>query len=282
MHGEPSDLAAFDKRVCSCRECSEWGSPVIDWRKRRHPKNAPSVAWRGQWWWQRADGYYAAWDRNKKRPIQLHRKIWEAHRGSIPESFHLHHIDHDKTNNQIDNLEPMHPSDHMAHHRIDHIKAPRPEAKTIDCHQCGQPFVVEKLPSRKKFCSHACVLESRRKRRTSAAKPSPVCVCRRCGADFVALRKDAKFCSRRCSSASQDRSAYQQAYYRAHPEKFDGSERQARRAEVRSIPKKCIGCGQTFVPKRRKNEQYCAKSCQDRTRSRRYRNRQKRKTRSDQ
>src|SRR5215469_17385379 len=107
MHGEPSNLAAGNRRICSCRECSKWGPPVIDWRKARHPKNAPSVAWRGQWWWRRCDGYYAAWDAKTRRPVLLHRKIWETHRGPLPKGVHIHHRDGNKANNQIDNLEPM-------------------------------------------------------------------------------------------------------------------------------------------------------------------------------
>src|ERR1700677_4201856 len=119
MHCKSSNLAAFDKRICSCRECAEWGPPAIDWRKSRHPKNAPSVAWRGQWWWRRSDGYYAAWDVISKKPVLLHRKIWEAHCGPVPHRFHVHHRDRDKQNNQIANLEPMHGTLHAEHHQIE-------------------------------------------------------------------------------------------------------------------------------------------------------------------
>lgn len=39
----------------------------------------------------------------KKRYYQ-HRIIWEMHNGPIPDGFEIDHIDHDRTNNKIDNL----------------------------------------------------------------------------------------------------------------------------------------------------------------------------------
>ena len=230
MHRKSSNLDAVDKRICSCGECSGWRPPVVDWRKRRHPKNAPSVAWRGRWWWRNKIGYYTSWDRETKRPVLLHRTMWEVHRGPILPGFHIHHIDRDKENNQLWNLEPMLAKDHAEHHGIE-IEARRSKAalgsKSVVCASCGNEFVVSKLPSRKKFCSYACIRANARASRPSQARPRPRCNCQICGKSFVAIRRDAKYCSRKCSTASQDRSAYARAYYLAHPEKYvlsrDGS-----------------------------------------------------------
>lgn len=35
---------------------------------------------------------------------RLHRAVWEAHNGEIPEGYHVHHVDGDRANNQLDNL----------------------------------------------------------------------------------------------------------------------------------------------------------------------------------
>lgn len=239
MHRQSSDLAVFDKRICSCRECSQWGPPIVDWRKRRSPKHGKSVAWRGQWWWKNRHGYYIAWDPITKRTVYLHRRMWETHRGPIPDGFHIHHIDHDKQNNQIDNLDAMHGEVHAAYHGIECSPRHRTRAgpKTVYCEQCGGSFIVTKLPSRKKFCSRSCILADRRAKKASQAKPHPICTCNMCGASFTAMRCDAKFCSRRCSTASKDRTEYNRAYYLAHPEKYartpeQNIKRNARRREL--------------------------------------------------
>ncbi|WP_373277667.1 HNH endonuclease signature motif containing protein [Asaia astilbis] len=235
MHGEPPNLDAGTRKICSCGECAGWPAPIVDWRKSRRPKNAPSIAWRGQWWWRRKDGYYAAWSRETKRPVLLHRAIWEAHCRPLQKGEHLHHKDGNKANNQISNLEPMLASDHAAHHNIELGWKERIPAnpKGRICAECKKPFEVEKLPSRKKFCSQACILSDRRKSRPSAAKPMPQCECAQCGASFIAARRDAKYCGRKCSTASQDRSEYSRAYYLAHPEKWARTPEQNKRRNER-------------------------------------------------
>lgn len=35
---------------------------------------------------------------------RLHRAVWEAYNGEVPEGYHVHHIDGDRSNNQIENL----------------------------------------------------------------------------------------------------------------------------------------------------------------------------------
>lgn len=56
--------------------------------------------------------------RNKNNPtkIALHRKIWIATYGEIPEGYIVHHIDGNKLNNDIKNLCLMTRSEHMKHH----------------------------------------------------------------------------------------------------------------------------------------------------------------------
>ena len=45
-------------------------------------------------------GYYL----NSTTHQRLHRAVWEHHNGEIPDGFHIHHIDKDKSNNEIVNL----------------------------------------------------------------------------------------------------------------------------------------------------------------------------------
>ena len=45
-----------------------------------------------------------------------HHVIWEAANGPIPKGYEIHHIDHDKSNNDLDNLLCLSKSDHQKTH----------------------------------------------------------------------------------------------------------------------------------------------------------------------
>ena len=48
--------------------------------------------------------------------IRLHRAIWEYYNGKIPKGHHIHHIDKDRTNNEISNLEIKEIRLHLSEH----------------------------------------------------------------------------------------------------------------------------------------------------------------------
>ena len=56
-------------------------------------------------------GYY--YQHKGKR---LHRAVWEFFNGEIPEGYHVHHIDEDRSNNNIENLSLMPGVEHMTMH----------------------------------------------------------------------------------------------------------------------------------------------------------------------
>lgn len=62
-------------------------------------------------------GYY--FQHNGKR---LHRAVWEHHNGRVPKGFHVHHKDHDRSNNSIENLELLDESTHLKEHINDEIR----------------------------------------------------------------------------------------------------------------------------------------------------------------
>ncbi len=52
------------------------------------------------------------------RDHRTYRKIWErTHNRKIPKGFHIHHLDGDKTNNDIKNLVCVSPREHFEIHR---------------------------------------------------------------------------------------------------------------------------------------------------------------------
>ena len=75
----------------------------------RKNQKLPSVIFNGNKYTLRNTGYYGR--TNGERNL-LHRDVWEKHYGKIPNSHDIHHKDHDKTNNNINNLELLRKDDH--------------------------------------------------------------------------------------------------------------------------------------------------------------------------
>ena len=60
-------------------------------------------------------GYYLSGPINHKR-YRLHRYIYEKYNGSIPKGYDIHHIDHNKDNNEIENLQLLSSTKHKSIH----------------------------------------------------------------------------------------------------------------------------------------------------------------------
>lgn len=69
------------------------------------------VIFNGRTYHQRKKGYW------KSGKLWLHREVWKASHGEIPPGFYIHHKDHNRSNNNIENLELVNPTDHMAIHK---------------------------------------------------------------------------------------------------------------------------------------------------------------------
>lgn len=67
---------------------------------------------------QKFDGktYYLCGQYFQRKGKRLHRAVWEYHNGNIPNGYHIHHIDGDRSNNNIENLTLMQGHDHLHGH----------------------------------------------------------------------------------------------------------------------------------------------------------------------
>lgn len=70
--------------------------------------------------------YYKCGGYFQRKGVRLHRVVWKYHKGDIPPGYHIHHIDHDRSNNSIDNLKLMSSFDHLS----EHMSAPDRVAKS--------------------------------------------------------------------------------------------------------------------------------------------------------
>lgn len=67
---------------------------------------------------QRFNGvsYYLCGKYFQRRGVRLHRMVWEYHNGKIPQGYHVHHVDEDRSNNAIENLRLMPGNEHVSVH----------------------------------------------------------------------------------------------------------------------------------------------------------------------
>lgn len=116
----------------------------------------------------------------------LHRQLWLDAGGSIPDGWHIHHVDGDLDHNDLDNFACVSPVEHLRTHRqrdggvgqraglaawratdagravlrenARKMQARSPVRRTA-CRYCGQ--AVETRQARKAFCSPACEVAGR-------------------------------------------------------------------------------------------------------------------------
>jgi hypothetical protein len=130
------------------------------------------VEWGGQRWYLNGrDGYY----RNRAGAL-MHRAVYEATHGPIPDDWHVHHVDDDRLNNRPGNLEALTPGEHQRRHEPRGFLLMSPEAlaerarrawqkrqpRDLVCAQCGSNF--QSTGMRAKFCRPACREADRRDR----------------------------------------------------------------------------------------------------------------------
>lgn len=174
-------------------------------------------------------GYYL----NSNTSTRLHRCVWEYYNGKIPEGYEIHHIDHDKGNNEIENLAMLTEEEHHRIHakektdeelqklRENIVKTAIPaavqwhkskagsvwhkahyesmknalhERKQRVCKQCGQPFMGT-LNEKNVFCSNACKSAWRRE----SGIDNEQRICQYCKSAFTTNKyANRKYCSAEC------------------------------------------------------------------------------------
>lgn len=165
-------------------------------------------------------GYYLSGKAINGKRKRLHVYVWELHNGKVKEGFQIHHIDHNKYNNEIENLAELSKEEHSKLHAeelTDEQRAKKaenvvknaiPKAKEwhgseegrkwhsehakdafshrdvlkYQCTFCGKEFETKNIygESQNRFCSANCKAAFRRK--SGVDKASRKCLC--CGGEF--------------------------------------------------------------------------------------------------
>jgi hypothetical protein len=164
----------------------------------------------GKRYYQNKAGYFL-----DRRGEAMARAVWKHYRGPIPADHHVHHIDHDRGNNAIDNLELLERSVHIRNHAPDaaewhrsdegrawHVEHGRDSWKnaveeTFECTQCGKSYTGHARARKRGFCSPYC----QTKARILSGVDDEDRICIECGAWYRANRySPVKTCSRSCGT----------------------------------------------------------------------------------
>ena len=173
-------------------------------------------------------GYYL----NSTHRKRLHRYIWESDVGVIPKGYQVHHIDHDKNNNDISNLELIHQSRHMSYHGIFNAKNNYDEMiKNLD--EVARPKASEWHGSKEGVEWHKKHYESVKHKLHIEYNRS----CIVCEKEYVTIQTNSKFCSNACKS------------------------RYRRSMGLDNITKNCVICGKEFTSNKYAKVETCSASC---------------------
>lgn len=152
-------------------------------------------------------GYYLSSKsvKNGKRQ-RLHIYVWEKYNGDIPEGFHIHHKDFDKTNNEINNLIALSKAEHLSIHA---------KAMTEDRKDSLRKQLKEKAVPKSKEWHKS---EDGRKWHSEHLKKQwedwepKKYECTNCGETFESINryseKSNRFCSNKCKSAYRRKMGY--------------------------------------------------------------------------
>ena len=153
-------------------------------RTPRKPVDKPHQVFDHKTFYRREDnGYYYS-----KTYGFMHRYVWKTYNGEIPEGFHIHHKDGDRSNNDISNLELLSASEHSKLHAKDNAWVKSEACKKL----------LSEIREKTKAWHKS--EEGRQWHRMHAKKFNFGCkeygkrICEWCGKEFVARNANQKFC----------------------------------------------------------------------------------------
>lgn len=167
----------------------------------------------------------------KGTTILMHRYVWEFYNCKIPKGYHVHHIDGDKSNNDISNLQLMKGTEHWELHGKILTEEER-EWRRQNIIKNAVPKATEWHKSDEGKAWHKAQYE----RVKDALHRRDEHICQQCGKSFIGTYTS-KFCCNACKSA-----------YR-------------RDSGVDNVERVCVMCGKTFITDKNREARCCSRSC---------------------
>lgn len=178
-------------------------------------------------------GYYLTTNNTNRPGRRLHRAVWEYYNGEIPNGFDIHHIDHDKSNNDISNLALLKRSEHQKVHATESTEESK-EKKRTNLAVNARPLANKWHRSENGREWHKVHYEHMKDKMHKKV----VCVCVYCGAEYVTEYQNRnKYCSNKCKSA-----------YR-------------RNKGLDKVERTCIVCGKPFSTNKYRKTKTCTPLC---------------------
>ena len=172
-------------------------------------------------------GYYL----NSTIRKRLHRYVWECEVGPIPKGYHVHHIDGDKTNNDLSNLSIMTNTGHQRLHGQE-LKRKEKSRANIKIAVKYAPAWHHSEAGKKWHSEHMAGYKPPRSKR----------ICEQCGAEFMGTAWS-RFCSNNCKSKWR------------------------RLAGLDDEERTCIICGRTFLCNKYDKTKVCSIECKGKHRT---------------
>ena len=140
-------------------------------------------------------GYYLSTYIEGKRK-RLHRYMYEKYKGTIPKGYQVHHIDHNKDNNEIDNLTLLSNKEHKLLHGRELTDEQR-EFYRNNLNEKARPKAIAWHKSKESTEWH----KEQYKNSLGARKPVKL-ICEQCGKEYEIIANGTnRFCSNKCKSA---------------------------------------------------------------------------------
>lgn len=142
-------------------------------------------------------GYYLSGPINHKR-YRLHRYIYEKYNGPIPKGYDIHHIDHNKDNNEIENLQLLSSTKHKSIHAKEVSDETRQKYRD-NMNNVVRPKAIEWHKSAEGRAWHR---EQWKVSLGNYIQEKTKMICLNCGKEFETVYNGVnKFCSNNCKSA---------------------------------------------------------------------------------
>lgn len=178
-------------------------------------------------------GYY-----RNSRVGRLHRYVYEYVNGQIPDGYHVHHVDFDKSNNEPENLIALTERDHLKLHG---------DCMTDDRkNQLRETLICRAVPASKQWHRSDTGREWHRahyEEMKNALHRRKQMNCAQCGKPFDGLDNSVtRFCSNACKSAHR------------------------RAIGIDNVTRTCAWCGNAFSINKYSAGKTCCRSCANRLR----------------